>query len=365
LLLYLAGKFATTLRKPSLIIAAVAAYTLFETLLLLSYLLPEVATYPGLRYSILALAQFLTIPGMAVLFSLILYGRNQWKRRLLLYFVTVPGFFTLIVLMLLPVALLEWAFEKWGVDPGDSVLIPFASFLYPVVIFAVVSTLLFLINRKAQKRSVELESSRWLAERQARVGAIERKSRERAIRWSLWIPSLIVLAVFLFLPEVWGLVTHMRRPRAGQLPGYEVTIPPTWIITFNGANSLTGASWVNGIAGRGMGLDVRRYLHFGELPLSSWGIGIAEFDEPVRRPLSRGESAVAQRDFQIGKAKLTCFEYRPSWGRPMRGDAEPVVLIECAGSDRLGATFIGEKIHVLAFYGMLASMTPALPPKVK
>ena len=74
---------------------------------------------------------------------------------------------------------------------------------------------------------------------------------------------------------------------------------------------------------------------------------------------------MARRDFQIGKATLTCLEYHPSWDRPMRANAEPLVLIECEGSDRLSANFLGEGIHSPAFYRMLASMTPALPPEAK
>ena len=149
------------------------------------------------------------------------------------------------------------------------------------------------------------------------------------------------------------------------MPGYEVTVPPTWIIVSNYANSLTGASGVGGIAGRGMGLAMKRYFHFGDLPISDWGVGTTEFDQPNPRPLSRDEVAVGQRDFQIGKARLTCFEYRPSWGPSMRGDAEPLALIECAGTDRLRATCLGERSHVQIFYGMLAGMTPALPPEIK
>ena len=49
----------------------------------------------------------------------------------------------------------------------------------------------------------------------------------------------------------------------------------------------------------------------------------------------------------------------------MRANAEPLVLIECEGSDRLSANFLGEGIHSPAFYRMLASMTPALPPEAK
>ncbi len=356
------------MKKPAIIIATVAGYSLLETALLLIFLLPEgglsYQAYQGSRHALIAFAQFLTIPGIAALFSLTLYGRYQWKRRMAIHFVTVPGFLILILLMGLPAALIEWAYNKYCIYP-NSFLFPITRSLYPVVIWVMSSVLAFYIIKKERKRVVVFESARWLLERQAGIGARERRGRERAIRWSLWIPSLVVLTFFLFLPEVWGLLTHLQRPRAGQLPGYEFTIPPTWIIFSQYSNSLTGASGVSGIAGRGMGLGAQRYLHFGDLSISSWGVGIAEYDEPKRRPLDRDEVAVARRDFQIGRTKLTCFEYRPSWNRPLRADAEPLALIECAGSDRLRASFLGERVHMQAFYGMLASMTPSLPLEAK
>src|ERR1035437_2606913 len=193
------------MKKPALIIAVVAGYSLLEVMLLLIFLLPEESlSYQGSRHAFLALSQFLTIPGMAVLFSLILYGRNHWKRRMAIHFVTVPGFLMLILLMGLPAALIEWAYNERGMDLTGSSLFPIASLLYPVVILVMASVLIFYITRKAGKRVVVLESSRWLAERQA-------------IRWSLWIPSLVVLTVFLFLPEVWGLLTPHATTGGGSV----------------------------------------------------------------------------------------------------------------------------------------------------
>lgn len=331
----------------------VAGYALFETLLLLTYPLMY-GTYPSVWGPIIVFAQFLTIPGMAVLFSQMLYGRYHWKRRAAIYFVTAPGLLLLSLLVALPLALVE----------KSSALFSAALYLCRIAILITVPILLFFISRESRRRSVALESSRWLAERQAGISARELRWRERGIRWSLWIPSVVVLTVFLFLPEVWGFLTHVQRPRAGQLPGYEVTIPPTWIIVSQYTNSLTGASGLGGIAVRGMALGFKRYLHPGDLPTSSWGVEIAELDEPKHWSLTRGP-ALARRDFPIGKATLTCLEYRPSWSRPTRADAEPLALIECAGSERLHASFLGERIHVPAFYGMLAGMTPGLPPEIK
>jgi len=346
------------------IIGAVAGYSLLETALLLMYLLPEGPPFSWSWHGTLIFAQFLVIPGMAALFSLILYGRHEWKRRMAFRFIAVAGFVLLLCLIVVPLDLLARTLEERSIDLGGSKLFETVSLLWSIVILLTVPILLFLINRRATKRGVELESSRWLAEREAGLSADQRRSRNRAICRSLWIPSLLVVLIFLFLPEVWGLLTHAGQPRAGKLTGYEVTVPPTWIILYSGSSSPGGWSAVSGIAGRGIGLGVKQYLNFGDPPISNWGVGVAGSDEARRKLSHRGEPT-ARRDFQVGKAKLTCFEYRPLWGRPMRVDDGPLVLIECSSPDRLQATFVGEKIHVAAFYGMLASMTPGLPPEAK
>jgi hypothetical protein len=165
--------------------------------------------------------------------------------------------------------------------------------------------------------------------------------------------------VLLFLPEICGLLTHLQQPRAGELTGYDVSIPLTWVILGHGANQTTGWSSVSGIAGRGMGVDPKHYLHFGDPPLSSWSVGT--FDEGYEpSPSNRNESAV-RRDFQVGKTKLSCFEHDLPERRRMRTDPVPLANIECSGSNRLRPDFLGEKSDVPTFYHMIASITPALP----
>jgi len=189
------------------IIGAVAAYSIFETALLLLYLLPQYS-YP-LRDPLLAIIHLFTNPGMSVLFSLILFGSYQWRQRVAVRLSTAPAFVLLLVLTILPVGLLATILEKKGIDLGGSA---FLAVLWWIVFLPIVVILSILINRKARERSVELESSRWLAERQAGSVPHERRLRERAIRLALWIPSAMVLTVFLFLPEVWGLLTHLQQP---------------------------------------------------------------------------------------------------------------------------------------------------------
>ncbi len=326
-----------------------------------------------MRGPLLAIAQLFTIPGMAALFSLILYGWYQWKRRVTFRFIAVAGFVLLLVLIVSPLGLLANILEARGIDPGSSTLFSTAAMLCTIAILVAVPILLFFINRKAGKRSVELESSRWLAERKAGIGAVERKWRERAIRWSLWIPSLTVLAVFSFLPETWGFMSHLQQPSAVRLlgyetrvPGYEIRVPLSWTISFQGSNSMTGASWVFGWAARGPGFGIRRYLHPGDLPFSSWSVEIAESDkQSAEFGRSSGNGGASRHDFQIGKGRLTCFESQTPRARWLHSSAEPLAFVECSGPDRLRASFMGEKTHLATFYAMLESITPALPLEIK
>jgi hypothetical protein len=258
------------MKSPVLIVAAIAGYSLFITAGLLIFLLPEEGvSYSGSWHPILAFAQFLIIPGMAALVSLVVHGRYRWKRRTLSIFLAgTAGVPIAVFLAILPLALLAWAAYTSAA---------FFFVLLPLVV-GVAAWVLFLAIRKTGQWGVEAEASKWLADRQADSSGLELRQRNRAIRWALCIPSLLVLIVLLFLPEIWGLLTHMKQPRSGELSDYEVTIPATWVILAAYTHP-TGASWVSGIASRGMGLDIKRYFHFGDLPLSSWSVGTAEFEE--------------------------------------------------------------------------------------
>jgi hypothetical protein len=335
-------------KKFLIIIGAVLCYSIFEIALLLIYLMPE--SYRSWRDSLLGIVHLFTIPGIAALFSITLFGNHQWKRRVAVCLLMTPAFALSLVLLTLPLGLLATILEKMDTDLGGSALFLIAGRIYVIVVLAVVAASLFFINRKARERSVELESSRWLAERRAAIDHRDIKWRDLGIRASLWIPSALVLMVFSFLPEVWGLITHLQEPKAGQLTGYQVTIPPTWIIHYHRS---TG---VSGMAGQGMAFGLKRYLHRHNLPLSGWGVGV--HDEPHRRASSLGDE-VAHHEFQIGGTTLSCSEYLPAWDRELHSAAEPLVYIECSSSDRLYATFLGEKIHVPTFYKMLATITPA------
>ena len=269
-----------------------------------------------------------------------------------------------------PLALVE-ALEERGLDTGA--FRAFATVICQVAILAAIPVLLFLFARKARKWGVELESQRWMTERQSGITPAQRKSRTRAIRLSLWIPSLIVLIVFLFLPEIWGMATHIQHHRAGRLEeydfpftAYEVKIPPTWIIQYQHSDATFRDSWVFGMAGRGMAFGVTPYIS-GSVPLSSWGIRTKPYNEladsNITRWVLKRYRPTRTQDFLIGDAVLSCQEYSPLEAGVWRTAASPA-YIECTLPQRFFATFEGEKVHVPDFYKMVASVRPS-PPEIE
>jgi hypothetical protein len=345
-------------RRALLVIAAVAGCCLFETALLLSSLLQEHAYRRSVSWhAVLGFAQFLLLPGMAALYSRFIYGRRQWGRRALILFLAgtaaVP---VLIVVVLLPLGLLAWAFDV-------------SIALFFVVLLLVVAGMtwgLFLAIRKTGERSVQIEASRWLAERQAGIDSGERKWRNRGIGWSLWIPSLTVLAVFLFLPQIWGVLTHLQQPQAGRLPGYQIPIPATWVVLSQQVDSATGHSWVGGLAAQGINTGLMSFFRW-SLPFFSWDVETEPYSQFLnpndrfrtgrwRQP--RDDQVIARRVFTFSNASLACLEYLPDhFGRTgPNGGESPIAYIECSGLDRLHASFVGERSYVPAFYKMLAGI---------
>jgi hypothetical protein len=342
-------------RKALIIVAVVAGYSLLEAGALLSVMLPHYGSpnrwtwnYPA----IVAWGQLLLIPGLAALLSRIMYGPYRWGRRaatiLLVGSFGVPVVLTLIFV---PVGLLVWAFSVSKVF----------LVLLPVLVGVVILSLRFVI-RKGAKWSVQLESRRWLEERQSGIDPRERKWRSRGIRLASCIPVLIVLLVFLFLPEIWGILSQVSSARPASLLGYRVPIPPTWIVRTRWDEQETGRSWVAGMASRGIAFGARPYLRM-RAPLSSWDIRTTPYPQSEENTTGRhrpkDSEVIGRRVFRIGSESVTCLDYWPSYlSRPEHVETSHLAYVECAGN-RIVAGFDGERDQVAAFYRMLEGITPA------
>jgi len=340
-------------------VGIVAAYSLLEVGLLFSLMLTTSSYSASATYQASVFwGQLLLIPGSAALMSRVVYGPHGWDRRALnILVVGALGMPILILILIALLILLDWV---------SSVTWPSAG---PIVFFAAVAllagagviTAVVLAIKKGVRYSLRLEATRWLDERHAGNDRFQYRCRRRAIHFAPWVPATTVLLLFLFLPETWGLLSHLTQPRSGELSGYRVSVPATWIILSHNDQHGTGESLLAGLAGRGIGFGPTPYLR-ADVPLSSWVIGTERYDRQGKVGESSGRPSddvvIARRDFAMGGESVTCYEYWPSFlPRPDRIGDSTLALVECSGTGRLYASLSGKRIHIPIFYRMLSSIS--------
>ena len=344
------------MKKTLFIVAAVVGYSLFETGMFLGVLTRPFSDWGTERhYEVLALSAqvFFLVPGIAVLFSGVIYGRYQWHRRalLILLVASLPAP-TLIAIAVAAGALVDPTLSV----SSPAILAALLLFLLGGIVWAI-----FFAVRTAIRRGVELETRRWLSDLRSGFGPERRKWRNRGLRIAVCIPTITVLLVFLFLPETWGILSHFAQRRVGSLPGYQVPIPTTWIIFQSSHHLVDGESFSSGLAGRGMAKGIKPYLDV-DLPLSGWSIGTERYRQPGQesgKPTTHGfrsnqDQIVDRREFSIANEHLTCVEYRPSYLKRAHYSVDPsIVFIDCIGSGRLYAGMTGKRDFLPAFYKMI------------
>ncbi len=339
------------MNKPAAIILAVAGYSIAEVIILFSLVSPSHSYAPTLYQKAVVFGQLILIPGMAALISRVIYGPYQCLRRtsaILIYgILAAPVAVIAVFLMLLPVLILAWSY--------DVSRILFAVAL-PLVTLAVLMGVVFLV-RKSGKWAVKAEAERWLAERQAGISHSDHARRSCSIGFAVCIPALLVLSIFLFLPETWGLFSHFAQTDMKSISGYRVTIPPTWIITFH-HEFPDGSSGVSGICGKGIGRGVNPLRYDS---LSSWSLGTDSYDQQRRKYYHRPEESDVLRrtDLTVGGEPMSCFDYWPTYDYgPGRSESSRIAHVTCSGSGRQYADFDGMRSQLPAFYEMLTSIKP-------
>jgi hypothetical protein len=329
------------------IVAVIAIYSVAEAILLTTW---AVAAYlyptSGSWQLAVFFGQSLFIPGLAATFSRIMFGPDRWHMRLLVYlgFGLLVPFATcltvLVVAVLFP-------------NAGSALFISAFLLIASTITFA----LRFLI-RRMRTRSVELEAARWLAERESRIDPAERRWPNRGIRLALWIPAVTVLFTCLFLPEACGVLSHLYQRQSGMadLYGYQIPVPLTWILLSQPCQLANDDCWISGFAGKGMARSPRHFLHAGLL-LSHWDIripGYAHISGVAHTVSPAPREQIGTRTLAIGDESITCAEYWPrGFIRPLRVEGSTPIYVDCAGSKRLYAGFVGETADLPAFYKML------------
>lgn len=348
-------------KRALLIVAAVAGYFLLDAVLLLSVIVPRQSGLltPPPYAPFVGFSQLVLIPGMAVLFSRIIYGPQKWGRRCLLIFLTGP--FVLLAVItpfVVIVILLDWTFIV-------------SKILFAIAMMAIYATVLMGLRwciRRSRQWSVEAEAARWLAERQSGIVQRDVIWRNRGIRFATCVPALLVLPLFLFLPEVWGMLSHLGATHSGDLAGYRVPIPATWIVLRHDNQSADGWSTVTGLAGRGIGRGIAPYLSR-RLPFSSWAIETDSYDPSKGSPAARwrrpsDDEVTSRRSLMIGADSIACLDYWPAYLRTgphqqiQQFDDLSVAYIECSNGRRFRAGFFGIRGQVATFYEMLGRTIP-------
>ena len=227
--------------------------------------------------------------------------------------------------------------------------------LLPAILVSVV-TGLFVAIRRSKKRSLQTEASRWLAERRSGIALRDIKWRRRGIYFASSIPVSMVLLFFLFLPEVWGMLSHLGVPQSGNCSGSQLPIPPSWIVLRHDNQAANGWSISSGLAGRGIWHGWSPYLR-GPMPFISWSFGTKSRDEDASmnaQSRTKDDEIIGQRVFTIGLGNVSCVEYKPTylsslynrWGEH----------IDCSDSGRFFANYAGPKPQVEKFYEVLGGI---------
>lgn len=279
---------------------------------------------------------------MVVLFSRIIYGPRKLGRRALIALLIGPLVFYLFLGPFVALALiLDRTLDVSRILLG----------IVTAVLFVAVAAAVRWCIRRSRQWNTEAEAERWLAERRSHPS--ERKWRSRGICFALCIPFTIVLLIFLFMPETWGLVSHIAYPHPGDLPGYRVKIPVTWIVQQR-SDSSDGRSWVMGFFGRGIGsgFNPSRYD-----ALSSWRFATSSFSGEEASVYDRWtpEEKDIIHDVAIGGEHIQCGYYRDR--RTVDGQSTSAMAnVFCRGATRFRASFYGPKTLLPDFYRVLGEI---------
>ena len=209
----------------------------------------------------------------------------------------------------------------------------------------------FFYTHLTQRRAVLQEAKRWLAERSGQTQQ-QRAKLIRRKQIGIWIPVILVMTTFLFLPEFFAVVTHVFRRGPAKLIGYEISFPATWIVTDVDMDNAQTWAVASGIDCRGpLRSGLRRYW-FLNLRASAVGVVTWSSEDDARRhnALRRNTNTpLSTRSVLLGGDPAICREYPhdyTDWA-PTRN----LRRIECSTSDeRLFVSFDGDKADLPGFY---------------
>ena len=227
-------------------------------------------------------------------------------------------------------------------------------FLANVVMFG-----LFFYHRfKTRDQWINHEAQKFLASRSSRDGAPLSIWRKKLRRRLIWGPTVFVLGVSLFFPEMLGIVSHLH----GQpyLDRYRLEIPLTWIIvddyqTYMDSRFVRSSTWI--VATKGIGrAGLRAYWHKGE-PVSEITLSFSLHDSPDSWFPDHAK-VLSRQELPLGSETLICWDIIPyADTRPKPMDPAFAEIICPAGKNGFGAHFSGWRTDYPMFYKALQRAT--------
>ncbi len=171
------------MKRTLVFIAVVLGYSLLE--LSVAWAIPvPIYSSNWNQEPVLALLLLVLIPGLAAIFSGFGFGAGLWRKRALVTVATgAVGVPLLMAALFFYAFVLDWMFGVSTIFGG----------LFACVLVGGTVWLLRVISRALRRWDSQLEVKSWLA------GNQDYRLRQRAIRWALWIPSLMVSGYFRFL----------------------------------------------------------------------------------------------------------------------------------------------------------------------
>ncbi len=264
-----------------------------------------------------------------------------WLRRLLIALLTAAAIVLGVLLQLILVVLV------------CSVLPP--QFAVPIVFispFLIGVGSYFIFQRVMRRRVIRREVERWLAQR-SRQGP-KRTHLRFVRRMLLWVPAATAFVIFLFLPEMFGIGTHVLYPGPAKLHGYEVRLPLTWIAFGYSGSGDTASSYLYSLEVQGpLRSGLRRYWH-GVPRASDMSFRTTRARERALPEDLRGET-LSVRTLQFGAESVRCREYIQVFLNFT--EDKDTRAVDCRNaSSSFSASFYGDKGSVPEFYRTLQNI---------
>ena len=206
---------------------------------------------------------------------------------------------------------------------------------------------LIYFRRKTRENWIRAEAEKWLSRRSCPSVYARRGKLWRSI---LWIPSGLVLAIFLFLPEAAGFVSHLVSGRSVRLHQYRLKTPLTWIV----ASSSNSSAWV--IATKGIGRVGLRSYWQGEEPVSEMSFYAGPDSSPLGGWYLAHAKILSKPTMELGPEKLTCWDIVPYADTRMSPMDPSFAEILCSSEQNdFAANFVGTRSDSSAFHELLHS----------